>query len=104
MAKAKSLHSVCRWTFNAGKGGFVPANIRPAWAKLDTVGMVKIVKEKIAPRMPDEVELGLEVHYNSEVDEKTAPSIADALLDAKMSVALTTPGAHSHVAYGGISS
>ena len=21
---AKSLHSICRWTFNAGKGGFVP--------------------------------------------------------------------------------
>jgi xylose isomerase len=104
MAETKSLHSVCRWTFNPGKGGFVPANIRPAWAKLDTVGMIKIVKDRIAPRMPDEVELGLEVHYDSEVNEKTAPDIADALLEAGMSVALTTPGAHSHFAYGGISS
>jgi len=104
MARAKSLHSVCRWTFNPGKGGFVPANMRPAWAKLDTVGMIKIVKEKIAPRMPDEVELGLEIHYDSEVNETTAPAIADALLDAGMAVALTTPGAHSHFAYGGISS
>jgi xylose isomerase len=104
MAEKKSLHSVCRWTFNPGKGGFVPANMRPAWAKLDTVGMIKIVKDRIAPRMPDEVELGLEVHYDSEVDEKTAPDIADALLAAGMSVALTTPGAHSHFAYGGISS
>jgi len=104
MASRKSLHSICRWTFNPGKGGFVPANIRPAWAKLDTVGMIKIVKEQIAPRMPSEVELGLEIHYDSEVDEKTAPAIADALLDAGMAVALTTPGAHSHFAYGGISS
>ena len=73
MASRKSLHSICRWTFNPGKGGFVPANIRPAWATLDTVGMVRIVKEKIAPRMPSEVELGLEIHYDSEVDEKTVP-------------------------------
>jgi xylose isomerase len=80
--------------------------MRPAWApsKLTTVGMIELVKKRIAPRMPDEVELGLEVHYDSEVDEKTAPEIADALLDAGMSVALTTPGAHAHFAYGGISS
>ena len=31
MSDAKSLHSVCRWTFNAGKGGFVPADIRQKW-------------------------------------------------------------------------
>jgi len=106
MARAKSLHGVCRWTFNAGKGGFVPANMRPAWApdKLDTVGMIQIVKTKIAPRMPDEVELGLEAHYDNEINEQNAAAVADALLDAGMSVALTTPGAHAHFAYGGISS
>jgi xylose isomerase len=106
MATGKSLHSVCRWTFNAGKGGFVPANIRPGYAgpKFDTVSMIQLVAKKIAPRMPDEVELGLEAHYDSEVNEQTAAAVADALVAAKMSLALSTPGAHAHFAYGGISS
>jgi xylose isomerase len=106
MPKARSLHSVCRWTFNPGKGGFVPADMRPAWAAgtLDTVGAIQLVTKKIAPRLPDEVELGLEMHYDSEVDEKTAPAVADALVEAGISLALSTPGAHSHWAYGGIAS
>lgn len=106
MAEQKSLHSVCRWTFNAGKGGFVPGNIREAWnsSNLDLVGTVKIIKDKIIPRIPDSIHLGYEAHYNSEVDEKTAPAFADALIDAKMSLAMITPGAHSHYAYGGICS
>jgi xylose isomerase len=69
-----------------------------------TVDMIKTVKDKVAPRLPDNVELGLEIHYDSEVNEKTADAIADALADAKMVVAMTTPGAHSHFAYGGICS
>ena len=106
MAEDKSYHSVCRWTFNPGKGGFVPADMRPEWDgdNLDTVGMIGIVKDKIAPRMPDNVVLGLEMHYDTEVDEKSAEAVADALLDAGVYVALTTPGAHSHFAYGGIAS
>ena len=31
MADRKSLHSIYRWTFYAGKGGSVPAAIRPDW-------------------------------------------------------------------------
>ena len=31
MKENKSLHSICRWTFNAGKGGFVPDDMRPEW-------------------------------------------------------------------------
>jgi len=106
MAQAKSLHSVCRWTFNPGKGGFVPADMRPAWAagKLDTVGTIYLIKDKIAPRLPANVELGIELHYDTEVNEKTAPAVADALVEAGIALALTTPGAHSHFAYGGISS
>lgn len=104
MAGGKSLHAVCRWTFNPGKGGFVPANIRPAWAKLDTVGAIRLVKERIAPRMPDHVELGMEMHYDSEVNEATASEVADALVDAKLALAMSTPGAHSRFAYGGIAS
>ncbi len=106
MGATKSLHSVCRWTFNPGKGGFVPADIRSAWAgdKFTTVDMIKLVKEKIVPRMPQNVQLGIEMHYDTEVDEKTAPDIADALVDAGLYLAMVTPGAHSHFAYGGISS
>jgi xylose isomerase len=106
MEAGKSFHSVCRWTFNAGKGGFVPGNIREKWnsANLDTVKSIELIKKNIIPRLPATVELGYEVHYNSEIDEKTAPALADALLDAKMYLAMITPGAHSHFAYGGIAS
>ena len=49
-----SLHSICRWTFNAGKGGFVPADERPDWGadRLGTAGIVKLIKDRIAPRIP----------------------------------------------------
>lgn len=106
MAENKSCHSICRWTFNAGKGGFVPAGARPQWSaeKLDTVGVIGIIKEKIAPRLPDDIELGFELHYDTEVDDKNAPAIADALVDAGIYLAFITPGAHSHFAYGGIAS
>jgi len=106
MAKEKSLHSICRWTFNAGKGGFVPADARPDWlgAGMDTVKMIELVRKKIAPRLPDKVLLGIEMHYDSEVSEKSAGAVADALVANKLSLAMSTPGAHSHFAYGGITS
>ncbi|MHC4221779.1 MAG: apurinic/apyrimidinic endonuclease family protein [Planctomycetota bacterium] len=102
----KSLHSICRWTFNAGKGGFVPADMRPQWAgdKFSTADMVRLVKEKITPRMPDNVELGIELHYDAEVDDKTADEVADAMVDSGLYLAMITPGAHCHFAYGGIAS
>jgi len=106
MAENKSYHSICRWTFNAGKGGFTPAAIRPGWssAGLDTVGMIGLVKEKIAPRLPGHIELGIELHYDTEVVEETAPAIANALAEAGLALAMITPGAHSHFGYGGIAS
>jgi len=106
MADKKSLHSICRWTFNPGKGGFVPADIRPAWAgaKFTSADMIKLVKKQIAPKVPDNIELGIELHYDTEVNEKTAKEIADTLVDCGLYLALITPGAHSHYAYGGISS
>lgn len=106
MAPKKSLHTVCRWTFNAGKGGFVPGNVRKEWAgeKMDIVKTVKLIKDKIIPRIPENIHLGYEAHYNSEIDEKSAPAFADALIDAKMSLGMITPGAHSIFAYGGICS
>ncbi|HNX57974.1 MAG TPA: xylose isomerase [Spirochaetota bacterium] len=103
---AKSYHSICRWTFNSGKGGFVPGRIRQEWVpeKLDTVGIINIIKTKVAPRLPENVVLGFEAHYDTEYNESNAAAIADALVDAKMNIAMVTPGAHSHCAYGGISS
>lgn len=102
----KSLHSICRWTFNPGKGGFTPGDVRPEWSgdKLDAVGVIGLIKKEIAPRLPDNVELGYELHYDTEIDDKTAPAIADALVDAGMYLAMITPGAHSHFAYGGVCS
>jgi xylose isomerase len=102
----KSLHSICRWTFNAGKGGFTPDDERPGWAGdlLNTVGIIKIIKTKIIPRLPKNIEIGLEAHYDYEYDEGTAVEIADALVDAKIPLAMATPGAHKHFAYGGIAS
>lgn len=104
MSQKKSLHSICKWTFNAGKGGFTPNDTRKEWANLDNVKIIKIIKDKIAPRLPDYIELGYEVHYNTEIDEKSAAATVDALLDAKMSLAMITPGAHSHFGYGGVAS
>ena len=101
-----SYHSICRWTFNAGKGGFVPGDIRPSWGgeQLNSAGVIRLIKEKIKPRLPEQVQLGFEVHYDSEVNERNANEVADALQDAKISLAMITPGAHSHFAYGGIAS
>lgn len=102
----KSLHSVCAWTFHSGAGGFVPGNIRPKWTprKLNTVGKIGILKDEIAPRLPDHIQLGIEMHYDNEYKEEDAEEIADALVDAKIYLAMTTPGAHRHYAYGGVAS
>lgn len=106
MATKKTLHSLCRWTFHAGKGGFVPASMRPAWdaSSLDCVGIISLIAEKIRPRIPDTIELGFELHYDTEIDEKTAPAVADALVANKMYLAMITPGLHSHFGYGGAAS
>jgi xylose isomerase len=104
MAK-KSLHSICRWTFNPGKGGFVPGDMRPEWGgKFGTPEMIELVAKKIKPRIPSNVELGIEMHYDAEVDDKNAAAVADALISNKLYLAMITPGAHSHFAYGGIAS
>jgi xylose isomerase len=101
----KSLHSICRWTFNPGKGGFVPGDMRPEWGgKFGTPEMIKLTADKIRPRIPDNIELGIEMHYDFEVDDKNAAAVADALVDNKLYLAMITPGAHSHFAYGGIAS
>jgi xylose isomerase len=101
----KSLHSICRWTFNPGKGGFVPGDMRPEWGgKFGSPEMIKLVADKIAPRLPDNIELGIELHYDAEVDDDNAAAVADALVDNNLYLAMITPGAHCHFAYGGVAS
>jgi len=101
----KSLHSICRWTFNPGKGGFVPADMRPEWGgKFGTPEMIKLVADKVKPRLTDNVEIGIEMHYDAEVDDNNAKAVADALADTGLYLAMITPGAHCHFAYGGVAS
>ena len=102
----KSFHSICRWTFNAGQGGFVPADIRPSWSaeKLNSAGVVKLIKDKIAPRLPEHISLGYELHYNNEVDEENASEVSRMLIDSGLYLAMITPGAHIHFGYGGVAS
>jgi xylose isomerase len=106
MAEKTSFHSICRWTFNPGKGGFVPGEIRSSWSSesLDTVGVIELIKKKIQPRLPDYIQLGAELHYDNEYDEDSAPAIADAIVDAGMYLAMATPGLHFHWGYGGVAS
>jgi len=53
MIREKSFHSICRWTFNAGKGGFVPSRIRPGWDsdQLDTTGVATFAKTDAGMRI-----------------------------------------------------
>ena len=105
MAAEKSLHSICRWTFNPGKGGFVPGDMRPEWGgDFGTPEMIKLVKDKVSPRLPENVELGIEMHYDAEVDDNNAAAVADALVDCGLYLAMITPGAHCHFGYGGVAS
>jgi len=102
----KSLHSICAWTFHAGKGGFTPGHIRHSWEadSFDTIAKIKLIKDKIIPRLPSHIQIGLEMHYDYEVREDTAKATADALLEAGMWLAMVSPGAHMYFGYGGIAS
>jgi xylose isomerase len=104
MAK-KTLHSICRWTFNPGKGGFVPGDMRPEWGgTFGTPEMIQLVAKKIKPRLPKNIVLGIEMHYDAEVDDDNAAAVADALTSNGLYLAMITPGAHTHFGYGGPSS
>ncbi len=106
MSSNKSLHSICRWTFHAGKGGFVPGDIRPKWSadNFGTVDFIRVVKERIEPKLPGNIELGIELHYDNEYNETNAEDIATACIETGLTLAMVTPGAHAHFAYGGIAS
>jgi xylose isomerase len=79
--------------------------MRPEWGgTLGTPDMIKLVGDKIAPRLPVNIELGVEVHYDAEVDDDNASAVADALVDSGLYLAMITPGAHCHFGYGGVAS
>jgi xylose isomerase len=101
-----SYHSICRWTFNPGKGGFVPADVRPSWKseKFSSVDFIKLVSEKIKPRLPENIILGVEFHYDTEINEENVDEVVDIMKENNIYLGLITPGAHSHFAYGGIAS
>lgn len=101
-----SLHSICRWTFNPGKGGFVPAVQRPDWqpGPLGAPEVVRLIRREIAPRLPSNVVLGFELHYDNEIDEASASRVVDAMGEAGIYLAMITPGAHVRWAYGGVCS
>ncbi|MEA2100946.1 MAG: TIM barrel protein [Thermodesulfobacteriota bacterium] len=101
-----SLHSICHWTFNPGKGGFTPGNMRPAWdaENMRTVDLIRTIREKIAPRLPKDCELGLEMHYAFEANEDNAAEIAAALKANNIHLAMISPGQHAYYAYGGMCS
>jgi len=102
---SESLHSICRWTFNPGKGGFVPGDMRPEWGgSFGTPEMIELVAKRIRPRMPEHVVLGIEMHYDAEVNDANATAVADALVSNRLYLAMITPGAHTHFGYGGIAS
>lgn len=102
----EKLHSICRWTFNAGKGGFTPGNIRPSWdaKSLPTEKVPELIARSIRPRLPKHIKLGFEVHYDAEVNEQNARAVAEAMGEHQIPLAMITPGAHAHFGYGGISS
>lgn len=96
--------SICKWTFNAGAGGFVPADSRPQFKDLTPVQFGEIVHELIAPRVPANTRLGAAVHYDLEVNEGNAEAFANQLNQSGLAVSMATPGGHYHWANGGIAS
>jgi len=96
--------SVCRWSFHPGKGGFVPDNIRPGFKGMEPAQFAAFVAEEIRPRLPENTILGVAVHYDREINEKTAESFAGALKNHGLALSMITPGAHYYNAYGGLGS
>jgi len=84
----------------------LPSNVRPAWSaeKLDSAEVVKLIAERIRPRLPSHIRLGFELHFDTEVNAQNASKLADVMGEHNIPLAMITPGAHSHFAYGGIAS
>jgi len=95
---------VCRWSFHAGKGGFVPGNMRPEYRNMPPARFAEFVAARIVPRVPENTRIGVAVHYDREVDEKTAKDLAKALKDNRLAMSMGSPGLHYYWGFGGIAS
>ena len=104
MTREVRYQSICRWSFHAGKGGFVPDGIRPSFAGLSTEAFVEIIAGQVAPRLPENTRPGIAVHYDREVSEENAESFSRVLKDSGLALSMISPGAHYYFAYGGIGS
>jgi xylose isomerase len=99
-----SRHSICAWTFNhSGEAGFRPG-IRQKWSGISTPEVVNMAGTEIKKKLPSNIDIGFEVHYDNEINEKNAEATAEALKSQGMYLAMITPGLHKHFAYGGPSS
>jgi xylose isomerase len=75
----ESLLSICRWTFNPGKGGFVPGDMRPQWGRgFGTSEMIELVAKRIRQQVPKHVVLGIEMHYDAEVEDMMRHAVVSA--------------------------
>ncbi len=98
------FQSVCRWTFNPGRGGYVPADTRPGFAGMTATGFVGLVRDLIAPRVPPNTVLGIAIHYGAELSENDAGRFAEAAGASGLALSMLSPSAHQHFAYGGLAS
>jgi xylose isomerase len=96
-----SRHSICAWTFNhSGEAGFRPG-IRQKWSGISTPEVISMVGKEIKQRIPYNIEIGFEVHYDNEINEENAKASGEALKSNGIYLAMITPGLHKHFAYGG---
>lgn len=102
MGEEGTLASLCRWTANTGEKGFTN-NQRPSWGDEFTgLDFVNLIAKNVKPNLPETVkDVGLEWHYNNEIDERTAPDIAKAMTDEGIFLSMITPGLHKRFSFGG---
>lgn len=101
----KTLASICRWTVNTGEKGFTNP-MRPSWgAGFTGVDFVNLIARNVVPNMPPGIEaVGLEWHYDGEINERTAPDTVKAMTDNGIYLSMITPGAHKRFSFGGAAS
>ena len=46
--------------------------------------MIELTAKEVRPRLPKNVELGIEMHYDAEVNDKNAAAVADALYEQQI--------------------
>ncbi len=88
---AKSLHSICRWTFNAGKGRFVPTDIRPDWAAGESAPTGRIQSIDVAAILGSPLAVEVEMHCSSQVSDETMLQVLVAEIELLGDLVKKTP-------------